>query len=245
MISQSPEETQTLPLKRAYQFLAAHGFSAQAESIRTSNDAVPGTPRARLKRGRIVTLLKGNGLLDEFIESEWRNGKTEDGKLRLKKYFDVYERWTSEPILQDNESEEEDGGEFAQEDDLRDYLAKNLHVLEKGMVPWPVPGGEDNAAVEFKVDEKAHRVDILAKDCKGVPVVIELKVSRGHEKTIGQSLYYRARVRTLLKADKVRIIIVAREISAELRVAASEVDGIDLFQYHLSMSVSKVAAVGA
>ena len=51
---------------------------------------------------------------------------------------------------------------FAYERDLRDYLAKNLSVIEPGMALWPVSDPE--TAVEFRVDNNGRRIDILAKD---------------------------------------------------------------------------------
>ena len=82
-----------------------------------------------------------------------------------------------------------------------------------------------------------RRVDILAKDKAGLPVVIELKVSRGHERTIGQALYYRAKIKEMFKVESVRIFIVALELSSELRVAAKEVPDVSLFEYSLSMTI--------
>jgi RecB family endonuclease NucS len=77
----------------------------------------------------------------------------------------------------------------------------------------------------------------VAKDRNGVPVVIELKVSRGHEKAVGQALYYRASIKRRLNAQRVRIFIVASEIRSELRSAASEVSDMTLFEYNLAVTV--------
>lgn len=106
---------------------------------------------------------------------------------------------------------------FAYEEHLRDYLARNLQILEPGLILW---NGTEMESVEFSVD--GRRIDILAKDKQGVPVVVELKVKRGHERTIGQCLYYRAKIKELVKTDRVRIFIVAVEISPELKLAANE-----------------------
>ncbi len=77
----------------------------------------------------------------------------------------------------ENETDEP-GTKFALEEQLRDYLAENLGILEAGLSLWPIENGD---AVEFQVDEQgpSRRIDILAKDRGGLPVVIELKVSRG------------------------------------------------------------------
>ena len=82
--------------------------------------------------------------------------------------------------------------------------------------------------------------DILAKGNDGLPVVIELKVSKGHERTVGQALYYRAKIKQRFKVERVRIFVVAAEISPELRAAASEVSDVLLFEYSLAVKVNPV-----
>jgi hypothetical protein len=124
---------------------------------------------------------------------------------------------------------------FAYEEHLRDYLAKNLTILEASLSLW---AGSEAEAVEFPID--GRRIDILAKDKSGVPVVIELKVNRGHERTIGQCLYYRAKIKELMKVPRVRIFIVAEEISPELKLATQELSDVNLFEYNLSMTVRKL-----
>lgn len=127
------------------------------------------------------------------------------------------------------------GTAFAYEEDLRDYLAKNLYILESGLNLWT---GSDTESVEFAIE--GRRIDILAKDAAGVPVIVELKVSRGHERTIGQCLYYRAKIKEIMNAPKVRIFVVAQEISPELKLAAQEVPDVTLFEYTLSMTVRRL-----
>ncbi|MBW4038764.1 MAG: DUF91 domain-containing protein [Acidobacteria bacterium] len=127
------------------------------------------------------------------------------------------------------------GTEFAYEAHLRDYLAKNLSLLENGLVLW---SGKEESAVEYQLE--GRRIDILAKDKDGIPVVIELKLSKGHERTIGQALFYRAKLKQLLALQRVRIIMVAAEITDELKMASGEVPDVDLFQYSLTMKVDRV-----
>jgi hypothetical protein len=131
--------------------------------------------------------------------------------------------------------EEKFGTEFAYEAHLRDYLAKNLSSLETGLHLW---SPNDNPAIEFQLD--GRRVDILAMDTSGVPVIIELKLSRGHDRTIGQALYYRAKLKQLFSIPKARIVLIAAEITDELRLAASEVSDVDLFEYILTMKLARV-----
>ena len=91
--------------------------------------------------------------------------------------------------------------------------------------------------VLYPIDPNNKRVDILAVDRNGIPVVIELKVSRGYEKVIGQCLYYKNRVKKLLNAEKVRIIIIAREISQNLKTAIEDLSDLQLFEYKLSVKL--------
>jgi len=213
---------EALPLKLAYPFLAANNLQAEAESIRASKDQF-GSYTSTLKRAKIVGLLSSKGLLNSFIEKHWPNGASNNGR-ESKRLLRIYERWVetggASPEAGDQD-DEEGGTEFALEEHLKEYLMTNLHVLETGMTLWS--SGENQESVEFVVDDDKRRVDILAKDQHDIPMVIELKVSRGHEKTIGQALYYRARVKELLKVEKVRIVVVAGQISPELRAAASEI----------------------
>lgn len=233
-----------LPLRLAWPFLEANGLATEAAEIRTSTERL-GCYVTTLKRAKVLALLRQKDLLDKFIASNWQLAKTPEGKKNLHRYAQLYLRYQAEgagPISSDDtttEAETEAGTKFALEEQLRDYLAKNLAILEPGLSPWPVEAG---AAVEFAVDEEgpSRRIDILAKDSAGLPVVIELKVSRGHEKTIGQALYYRARIKQRFHAERVRIFIVAAEISPELRATAPEVSDVLLFEYSLAVKVTAI-----
>ena len=118
---------------------------------------------------------------------------------------------------------------FASEMQLRDYLVKSLIKLENGMTLWPVERGQ--RAIEFRVDDRNHRVDILARDVNGIPTIIETKVGRGHERTVGQVLHYQECVRKILKVERVRVLIVAKEISAELISATTSLRDVSLVEY--------------
>lgn len=118
---------------------------------------------------------------------------------------------------------------FAQESHLRDYLARDLSQLEMGMTLWPVERAQ--RAVEFRVDNKNRRIDILARDASGIPTVIETKVHKGHERTVGQVLFYQDCVRKILKVEKVRVLIVAKQISTELKSATVSLPDVSLVEY--------------
>ena len=94
--------------------------------------------------------------------------------------------------------------------------------------------------VEFPVGGRF--IDILATDAENNLVVIELKVSRGYDRVVGQLMRYLAWVKKNLAEDEQRVrgIIVARAISEDLKLACSLVDGIDLYEYELSLELKRL-----
>lgn len=134
------------------------------------------------------------------------------------------------------------GGEFAYEADLRNYLAKNLGKLEPGLRVYEEEG---ITGIEFPVGGRF--IDILATDANGGIVVIELKVSRGYDRVVGQLMRYVAWIKKNLAEpnQSVRGVIVAREISEDLLLACSLVPGVELFEYELSLSLKRVDETSA
>lgn len=127
--------------------------------------------------------------------------------------------------------------EFAYESDLRDFLAKNLSLLEPGLRLFQ---DEGITGVEFPAGGRL--IDILALDAENSFVVVELKVSKGYDRVVGQLLRYMAWVAEnhAEPAQRVRGLIVAREISADLILACSLVQNVDLYEYQLSVRLNKV-----
>lgn len=131
----------------------------------------------------------------------------------------------------------DESGEFAYEHDLRDYLALNLHLIEPSLKLY---SDEGITGVEFPVG--GRYIDILAVDAKGGYVVIELKVSKGYDRVVGQLLRYVSWIKQH-QADPgqaVRGVIVAKAISEDLQLACSEIPGVSLFEYELSVKIRPV-----
>jgi endonuclease len=127
--------------------------------------------------------------------------------------------------------------QFAYESDLRNYLAKNLPLIEPGLRLYE---DEGITGIEFPVGGRF--IDILALDSTGALVVIELKVSRGYDRVVGQLMRYIAWIREN-QADagqQVRGVIVAREISEDLFLACSLLPDVQLYEYQLSLSLKQV-----
>ena len=125
---------------------------------------------------------------------------------------------------------------FALEQDLQNFLVRNLQRLEPGLSLYEVDG---ISGIEFNAG--GRRIDILAVDSDGAFVVIELKVSRGYDRVIGQLQRYMGWVESNLAGQKmVRGIIVASEITEDLLLATSLIaDRVKLFEYSLSFSIKQ------
>lgn len=139
--------------------------------------------------------------------------------------------------IEDIEADTDGGGsEFAYERDLQNYLAKNLHRIESGLQLYE---DDDISGLEFPAG--GRYIDILAVDAQGSYVVIELKVSRGYDRVIGQLLRYMSWVEQNMETSKsVRGIIVAKEITADLKLAASRISGVRLIEYEIEFKLRAV-----
>jgi hypothetical protein len=130
------------------------------------------------------------------------------------------------------------GAQFAYESHLRDFLKDNLEIIESGLKLYR--DEEDNSIVGVEFDCGGRRIDILALDVNGTYVVIELKVSRGYERAVGQLLRYKSWVRKeMANGAPVRGVIIAKSISPDLKLAAEEINDIQLFEYDLSIQLRK------
>nr|MCE9971349.1 endonuclease NucS [Aeromonas salmonicida] len=95
--------------------------------------------------------------------------------------------------------------------------------------------------VEFPVGGRF--IDLLAVDGAGNYVVIELKVSKGYDRVVGQLLRYVSWIKKnhAEPGQAVRGIIIAKQISEDLKLACSEVPSVSLYEYALSIAVTKVS----
>jgi hypothetical protein len=144
------------------------------------------------------------------------------------------------PSLPVVETVESGGSEFAYEKDLRQYLAKNISIIEGGLKVYADDESGTTTGIEFPAGDKS--IDILAVDKNSDFVVIELKVSKGYDRVVGQLLYYMGWIKQNLAEEKhsVRGIIVAREISEDLKLAALMLQNVKLIEYELKVTLKPV-----
>jgi hypothetical protein len=140
----------------------------------------------------------------------------------------------------DDEADEEDAGAaataFAFERDLRGFLARNLVLIEPGLQLY-----EEDGITGEEFPAGGRFIDILAVDREGGYVIIELKVSRGYDRALGQLLRYMTWVeQNMGPSRRVRGIVVAREITDDLKLAAARVTDVRLIEYRLSFDLRPV-----
>jgi len=236
------EYQKNFSLNDAYAFLKEHGLEKEAEEIKISPDQFK-SYHTTLRRAKIITLVRDNNLLNDFYQKVWTSGLTDRGKTRTNFFENLFIRFKNDQEgLETDDGDEEreiikEENEFAYENDLRNYLVRNLNVIEKGLRLYESEGVNGE---EFYIPGTARRIDILAIDSNDHFVVIELKVSRGYEKVIGQTLFYQSSIKTTFNQKYVRVIIIAREISGEIRVATQFLPDFELFEYQLSLSLKKI-----
>jgi hypothetical protein len=155
--------------------------------------------------------------------------------------FRLYDRTKDVVInndtIEDEATEDETlSQEFAYERDLRNYLEKNLSSIESGLKLFEE---DDITGIEYPAGGRF--IDILALDRDKNFVIIELKVSKGYDRVVGQLLRYMNWVKKNLadEGQKVRGMIVCKEITEDLSLACWGLKDIELFEYELSLKLTK------
>jgi len=172
------EKIKSIPLREAYAFANGKGLSEEVADIRSMEIEWDRSYTSSVRKGLIIRLLKDNNLLDEFIENYWPTGTTLIGEKRIRKVLNIsaeYEGYISGDTIDEDEqfTRDETSFEFALESHLRDFLAKDLGIIEAGLKLFELDG---RSGIEYSLD--GGRIDILAVDRSNRIVVIELKLSR-------------------------------------------------------------------
>jgi hypothetical protein len=153
--------------------------------------------------------------------------------------FKYYDKIIDEPKVSPVEpTDDEKGQEFVLEKHLQGFLAKNMPIIEPGLRLYK-DEENDRDGLEYPVDGRF--IDILALDKNDNFVVIELKVSRGYDKVVGQLLRYKNWIKRNMaeNSQSVRGIIICKEITDDLLLACDGLDDIELFEYDLYVKLHK------
>jgi hypothetical protein len=128
------------------------------------------------------------------------------------------------------EEEEAIEASISFERDLESFLAKDLQKLEQGLHLYRA-----NGILGRQVDAKsAGRIDLLAEDKDNNLVVIEIKVGEVDREVCGQIQAYMSWVKNVLAGGKsVRGIVVAKDFTDRLRLAAKMVPELSLRKYRV------------
>lgn len=239
------ENKTTLSLRAAYSFGIERGLEKEITAIRDMVIEWDSSYTSSLRRGYIIELFEQNNIYEDFKNEYWPYGNTTSGESKKRRYLRIKKQYQDflsgrgpemEGQTEEEIEEQENDQQFAAEADLRDFLAKNPSCIEKGLRLYQ--SSEGRSGIEFPVENGF--IDILAIDQNQTFVVVELKVGRGRNKTIGQLLYYMGWVDKNLGKAPCRGMIIAKEIPNDLALAVQRVPGVSLYRYNLSVSVELV-----
>ena len=107
-------------------------------------------------------------------------------------------------------------------------MASRVEEIEEGLVL-----AEDG--VEYQTD--AGRIDILANDSTGTPVVIELKAGKAKDNALGQLLGYMG---CITAGKKIRGILVASDFDKRVIYASKGLENIKLLKYKVSFELQEI-----
>jgi hypothetical protein len=145
----------------------------------------------------------------------------------------------------ENEEEDVEAEEtsFALEYQLRDFIAQNISAIPvegKRLRLYVDPTGRDG--IEFPT--AVGPIDILAVDEANAFVVFELKRARSPDQAIGQLSRYMGWLKhTIGKDVEVRGVIVAKEITNNLRYAIAVIPNVSLFEYEINFQLKPAQGV--
>ncbi len=185
----------------------------------------------------------GRGTVVRYDPSQhgmWEIAADDQGKLRVAQTDVSVTIDEPEIVEQERESIDEHSLAFPFESHLRDFIVKNLDSLRiDGKRLRLYIDDRGVSGVEYRT--AVGIIDILTIDEEGHFVVFELKLSKGQDRTLGQILRYMGWVQQNMAVGQlVRGIIVAHQMSDELRYAVSITPTILLFEYEVSFIIKPV-----
>jgi endonuclease len=235
---------QVFTTSRAIQWFAEHYPKLKAGSIRAHLVQASCNDRSRLHH---PATNESDDLLTKVASGQFRLYEPGKDPAPIHELIEG-DVAREEALAEEPEDEQVEGvgeplpgsSQFLLEKDLQNYLSRNLEVIEPGLRLYV---DESEAITGLEVEAGGRRIDILAIDRNNGLVVLELKVSKGYDRVVGQLLRYVNWVRKELAdpGQKVRGMILCRNMTEDLRLACAGVPNIELFEYQLSVTVKQVA----
>lgn len=108
---------------------------------------------------------------------------------------------------------------FVSEEQVENYLSKNLYILEEGLTL---------TGKQVVVD--GGRIDILARDRQGVTVIIEIKVEEDKD-ILWQCTHYPEQIKKLEKTDRVRMMTFCPSYRPQILHHLKELSHVEIFTY--------------
>jgi hypothetical protein len=242
-VSEEQSQKRRFSIKPAYSFGVVHGLENEVKEIRDMDIEWDSSYNTSVRKGYLIELFEKRGIFGEFKAKHWPLGNTPAGEKERRRILGIKERYKA--FLAGNGSEVSPADEteellFPLESHLRDFIAHNIGSIKLHGIPLHLyvdSTGRDG--VEYPTD--VGPIDVLAEDCKGDLVVLELKLSKGPDRAVGQALRYMGWVsKHLAPGKKVSGVIVAHEIDEKLKYAVSVTPNITVFQYELRFDLHQV-----
>ena len=158
----------------------------------------------------------------------WYKSKIKRGEIAVPGFDDGNGAVIDEDDNTENEIFETIDASISLEKDLHSYLATRVSEIENDLIL-----ADDG--VEYQTD--AGRIDILANDAKGNPVVIELKAGKAKDNALGQLLGYMGCLST---EPDIRGILVASDFDKRVIYAAKGLPRIKLIKYKVSFELQEI-----
>ncbi|MWC31024.1 endonuclease NucS domain-containing protein [Paenibacillus sp. MMS18-CY102] len=178
-------------------------------------------------------------LYDVDQHGEWEIHKDENGSLIVREVSRVVTNEMSNDDQADQVSDDSNANLlFPFEAHLRDFIAKNISQVNIGGKPLRLYVDDNGIeGIEYRIP--VGRIDILAVDENENFVVLELKLSRGIDTTVGQLLRYIGWLQSEYPDKKVSGIIVAENFDEKIKYAVKVVPHVTLFRYQINFSLSQ------
>lgn len=174
--------------------------------------------------------------------------QTAPDEVRLLPPGSLAARETVAAVLGDDESTTPEADEaeetaFRFEIQLRDFIAQNLPAIDvHGPKLRLYVDEEGRNGVEYPTP--VGPIDILATDSAGALYVFELKRARSPDHAIGQLTRYMGSLRKKFGPTReIKGVIVAREITQNLRYAIAVIPGVSLFEYQVEFRLKRAEHV--